>query len=94
MAEHDREPWSSDEAEFLIVFFGEAKGQPDAEREVAEALGRTIEACRQRYYELLRGQGRVVHRKETHTVETTTTYIGAFDDPEEQWWSPGHHDDK
>lgn len=96
MAEHDREPWSADEIEFLHEFFTDAKGDPTEEREVAEALGRTIEACRQRFYESRKGKGRVINTKVTTTTTTTktvstSTYIGAHDDPDDRYWSPDYY---
>jgi hypothetical protein len=90
MAEHDREPWSSEEIEFLMEFFAGAKGDPVEEREVAEALGRTIEACRQRFYETRKGRCSTVSVKTT-TTTTTVEYRGHFDDPDDQWWSPDYY---
>ena len=96
-ATHHREPWSTDEIEFLFEFWPDAVGDSSEEREVAEALGRTIEACRQRFYEARRNRGRIVNTKVTTTTTTTTTtktfnaYIGAGDDPDDQWWSPDYY---
>ena len=92
MAEHDREQWSKEDLEFLMVFFDDAKGDPDLEVEVAEALGRTIEACRQRFYDTR--SGRKSFKKTTRTTtttETVTEYIGHMDDPDDQWWSPDYY---
>lgn len=50
-AEHNAEPWSQDEIDFLMIEFAQAKGCPADEGTVAECLGRTIEACRQRFYQ-------------------------------------------
>lgn len=93
MAEHDREPWSAEDIDFLLTFFDEAKGDPAEEREVAEALGRTIEACRQRFYDVRSGRrpSFTVRRTVTETSTTTTEYIGHHDDPDDQWWSPDYY---
>jgi hypothetical protein len=91
-AEHDREPWSTDEVEFLLEFFKDAKGEPEHEAEVAECLGRTIEACRQRFYEALRGRSKhVMVKRTTTTTSTTEVYQGLLDDPDDQWWSPDYY---
>ena len=90
-AEHYGEPWSGDEVEFLLAFWPESSN-PAEEAEVAEALGRTIEACRQRRYEVLWGK-HVMRRKVTRTTTTeiTETYIGALDDDEDRWWDPSYY---
>jgi hypothetical protein len=45
-ADHDGEPWSDNELEILLNFWNDGvTGAAD----VAETLGRTIEACRERY---------------------------------------------
>jgi hypothetical protein len=66
-AEHDGEPWSSEELEQLIGYWD---GTEETLAEIAELLGRTIEACRQRFYETQRIGYRVT------VVETTTTVRG------------------
>jgi hypothetical protein len=92
MADNDREQWTVEEVEFLMSFFVDAKGDDHEEAEVAHALGRTIEACRQRFYEVRSGKRHVLARRRTSSTTTTTVteYIGHFDDPEDQWWSPVH----
>lgn len=90
-AEHHALPWEAEELEFLLVFFADAKGDPEAEREVAEALGRTIEACRQRFYQTRRGQCATVEVRTTTTETTTVTYRGLMDDPDDRWWEPGYY---
>ena len=90
-ADHFAEPWSGDEVEFLIAFFKEAKGRPEAEAEVAEALGRTIEACRQRYYTALQGRPGVAVKVTQTRCTSTEVYIGAHDDPEDRFWSPDYY---
>lgn len=91
MAEHDREQWSAGDVEFLLTFFAEAKGDSAEEREVAEALGRTIEACRQKFYDIRSGRRHVTVRTVRETSRTTTEYIGHNDDPDDQWWSPDYY---
>jgi hypothetical protein len=53
-AEHDREPWSADEYEQLTEYWD---GSEETLTEIARLLGRTIEACRERYYKLLKAEG-------------------------------------
>lgn len=56
-AEHDREPWTQYEDEFLAEMWGEPGSASHTEEElagIAEALGRTIEACRERFYKVRR----------------------------------------
>lgn len=67
-AEHFREPWSEEEIEMLMELW---RDRDVPEEEVAEALGRTIEACRQRFYEVRRGE-RSYSIKVTTTRTTTT----------------------
>lgn len=61
-AENDGQPWSSEEVEELVGYWD---GTDETLAEIAEMLGRTIEACRQRYYDTLR----IGHIR----IETTTT---------------------
>lgn len=86
-AAHHTEPWSAGDIEFLLGFWPGACGVPAKEAEVAEALGRTIEACRQYYYEEVSGHHNGVCSS-PRTTNNTPEYIGAFDDPEDRWWSP------
>jgi hypothetical protein len=46
-AVHHTEPWSGEEQEILRGFWD---GSDETLAEIAETLGRTIEACRQKYY--------------------------------------------
>lgn len=91
-ADKHREPWSGEELEFLLEFW---QDPTTSEAEVAETLGRTIEACRQRFYETLHGRP-VAERTTTTTATTTTTttrvYRGACDDPDECWWDPEYYE--
>lgn len=45
-AEHHAEPWTSEELEFLLLW----EGSEEDLAVIAELLGRTIEAARQRFY--------------------------------------------
>lgn len=56
-AKHHREPWEEYELEFLVVLWD---GTEQTLTEIAEELGRTIEACRQRWYE--NKWGEPIHR--------------------------------
>lgn len=66
-AEHHREPWSHEETDFLM--------QWDQTTEelilTAELLGRTTEACSQRFYEIK--AGRPINYRQTRVTVTTTT---------------------
>lgn len=68
-AEHDGEPWSGDELDILRLW----SGDEDELAVTAELLGRTIEACRQRFYEARRGHVRV---KREVTVTVTGWLVG------------------
>jgi hypothetical protein len=93
-AGHHREPWSVDEVDFLMQW-DPAEGDGDLII-IAECLGRTIEACRQRFYEVKRGEVHVFRSKTTTVTVTKTTtaqhdrYIGTNDD-DDQWWSPDYY---
>lgn len=94
-AEHAGEPWSKDEDEFVLEFLGDDFDE-DELVEVAEALGRTAEATRQRRNHLVAGRvgSGPSYRVTTSTTTTTTTktttheYRGALDDDEDRWWDP------
>jgi hypothetical protein len=93
-ADHDGEEWSVDEIAFLLIEFPKALGAPEDEAVVAECLGRTIEACRQRFYDVKAGRKRHVIVKKTTTSTTTVEYRGHHDDPDDCWWSPDYYTDK
>lgn len=71
-ADHDGEPWSGDEDTFLTTQW---EGGEDELATIAELLGRTIEACRQRFYLARRGINHVVIRQETTTTVVVTGWI-------------------
>jgi hypothetical protein len=86
-ATHHREEWSVDEHEFLMDW-----DRSDEELAIiAECLGRTIEACRERYYKAKRGLVHGVSVKVTTTSTTTEVqYLGVHDD-DDQWWSSDYY---
>ncbi len=71
-AEHDGEPWSGDELDVLMLW----QGGEDELATLSELLGRTIEACRQRFYEARRGHIRV--RTTVTVTETVTGWLVGF----------------
>lgn len=79
-AENDHQPWSEDEIEWLQTW----DGTEGYLVELAELLGRTVEACRQRFYTSRRG---VITRTTTttKTKTTTTTYRGWMEDDGDGW---------
>lgn len=46
-AGHHRQPWTANELEFLREMWD---GSEETLHDISEILGRTVEACRQRYY--------------------------------------------
>lgn len=70
-ADAHQELWSADEIELLMAFFGDESDL----REVAEILKRTVEACRQKAYEVKRG---VVRDQAQKSVKRLGTWSGGF----------------
>lgn len=64
VAENDGQPWSAEEIEELHAYWD---GSEEMLFEIAELLGRTIEACRQRYYET-RGHVKITRTTTTKVV--------------------------
>jgi hypothetical protein len=67
-AERHREAWDETELELLV------EGWSDDEAtlpEIAELLGRTIEACRQKYYEVRRGHVRAYRAKQAKSTHNS-----------------------
>ena len=62
---HDKEPWSANEDEFLQVLWD---GAEETLADIAELLGRTIEACRERYYKVRRMAHVVYHERVVRTT--------------------------
>lgn len=79
-AEHHREAWLDYELELLMEWDHSEEGLA----ELAELLGRTIEACRQRYYEARKGRRRTRSVERTTTTVTTTRVVWQDDDE----WNP------
>jgi hypothetical protein len=92
-ATHHREAWSADEIAFLMDW-----DQSDDELSIiAECLGRTREACRERFYKVRRGEAPAPlgHKPTTITRgigdnQETVRYLGHGDD-DDQWWSPDYY---
>lgn len=84
-AEHHSEPWEGYEQELLMEWDG-TEGQL---LDLAEMLGRTVEACRQRYYTTRKGNTRSVTRRVTTT--TTVEHKVTWQDDEEwpDWYVRG-----
>lgn len=77
-AEHDREPWSADELDWLHSW---TPGDEGYLAELAELLGRTIEACREKFYKSRRAgfsvsYTRTVSHPDGTTVSSRTEYRG------------------
>jgi len=68
---NDGQEWSAEELEWLYSWDGSASYL----EELAELLGRTIEACREKFYKSRR-TGVTVTRTVTTTRTTTTVYRG------------------
>jgi hypothetical protein len=52
-ADQHQQRWDENELEILVEFWGDPEVTIE---QIAAELGRTVEACRQRYYEFQRGQ--------------------------------------
>jgi hypothetical protein len=83
--EQHRTRWTKGEVTFLIEEWSEAHDE-DTLAAVADLLGRTVEACRQRFYETSWGATvepvdfkpapGAVRVTQTTTTTTTTTWVG------------------
>jgi len=76
-AENDGLPWGQDEIDLLLTW----DRSDDELTEMAMILGRTREACRQRFYAELRGEVTITER--TTVTERTVTYRYSNWDPED-----------
>ena len=77
-ADHDGELWSADEVALLLTW-----DRSDAELTVmGEVLGRTREACRERFYLELRRPVKTV----TRTTKTVTYYYSNWGTDETSEW--------
>lgn len=79
-AEQYRQPWGQEELEWLASW----DGTEVYLAELAELLGRTIEACRQKFYTSKQGTVTVTET-ETHTKTKTTIYRGWTEDMGDGW---------
>jgi hypothetical protein len=64
-ATKDGELWNEHEVEILLQFWGEADLT-----DIAATLGRTVEACRQKHFDLSKRPERVVAEKATQETNT------------------------
>lgn len=81
-AEHDGEIWDQAELELLLTW-----DRTDGELDVmAEILGRTREACRERFYKEQRQPVKTVTVKKTTTTETTTNFYANWDPEDVSPW--------
>lgn len=89
-AEHDKELWDVSEDQQLLEYWDEFPAE-----EVAEMLGRTIEACRQRRYTLLwalrEGRNIQVRQLGKHTREKEAYVPIPAGPDEDQWWAPDYY---
>lgn len=69
-AENFREMWSPAEVEYLEANWSTDWAQLTA---IAEHLGRTIEGCRQKHYDLITSAARVTAKKTTRPFKTYTS---------------------
>lgn len=87
-AEHHGEPWTGYEIDLLMQWDGSESELLD----LSEMLGRTVEACRQRFYETRSGKVRTPRpsrRSVTRTVTTTTRIVWEDDDEYPDWYVRG-----
>lgn len=71
-ADNDGEHWDHDDLEFLLDW----NGTEEDLKVIAELLGRTIEACRQRYYTAKRIGHRVTVIEKETTYKVTGWLVG------------------
>lgn len=90
-AHRDNQPWTTEDDEILLEFWVKPGSRERDEAEVARAVQRTIESCRNRVHKLV-GQnlgGHYVKVTETTTVHTVTW---SREDDEEfppEWYARG-----
>ncbi len=93
-AERHATDWTGDDVVFLEDSWD---GTDETLAVIAELLGRTIEACRQKHYTVkevrLRAQYASPTAKQSRVRASAVRqqrhrdYIGAHDDPDEVWWA-------
>lgn len=74
-ADHDKELWSGDEVDLLM----EGANEEDLVA-LAELLGRTVEACRQKRYEVKRGELKQVAEKKVERLDKWSRGFTSLDD--------------
>lgn len=80
VATKDRELWSANEVEWLESFWSTEEGELEA---LAAVLGRTVEAVRQKHYELKKHADRVTAEQSLQKVDKWTK---GFTSLEEMGW--------
>lgn len=85
--------WSADEEAQLVFLIDDGSFSSE---EIAEYFGRTIEACRQRRYELLwrdrEGRNKLRERYKHEHRKQEPEYVPIPVGPDEdQWWSPTYY---
>jgi hypothetical protein len=89
-AEEHRQPWTYEEEQDLLDMWDEFP-----HKEVAEYLGRTIEACKQHRYEMIWGQrssrNKIVRRYQKETREKEEYVPVPAGPDEDQWWAPNYY---
>lgn len=74
-ADKDGEIWSADEVEYLLAFF-----DPDDLEDLAASLGRTVEATRQKFYDLRRSEKKTVAEKKVRELGKWSGGFTSLDD--------------
>jgi hypothetical protein len=68
-AVNDRLAWTQDEVDLLMT----CEGDLECFKVAAQILGRTLEACRQHYYVVKRGEWHPINRGTTTVTKTVVT---------------------
>lgn len=90
-AKRDRKPWEPIEDDVITELWIYVPASERDEIGISKLLERTIESCRVRAEHLRKDLG-IDSPIVKVTITTTTTYIGAFDDPEDRWWEGPKND--
>lgn len=86
------QPWSEDDDAFLLAEWIDVPGPKRDEVLISQLLERTIESCRNRCEIIRKRLGiQVCNRADEPPEDEPKPYIGAEDDPEEAWWTPGYY---
>lgn len=76
-ADQHKQIWDENEIEMLLEFWGDPEVTIE---QLAEELGRTVEACRQRYYEWQRAQTLAEAKKQVKQVDAWTKGFTSLED--------------